>query len=216
MYSPLASTQRFIRIFVKKKKHDNTQEKTINITLNFDFSLFCFVNPWWVCSFPMHGLPLCLGVVLENSSLIAGTVITLSKNLGFSSICFKMSAQISRRFFWSLVKNFETTCAQIFIICRLSGTTCHTVSLSMDILSAISRILSRRTIFSDNFFNFSDIVSGFWCGWASWTFIILNISPAQSCKSGRAFRVGFGHKVDKSFGLNSDMRGTFCLRYTKI
>ena len=28
----------------------------------------------------MHGLPLCLWVVLENSSLIAGTVITLSNS----------------------------------------------------------------------------------------------------------------------------------------
>ena len=98
----------------------------------------------------MHGL--CLWVVLENSSLIAGTVSTLSKNLGFSSICFEMTAQTSWRFsFWSLVKSFETTCAQTFVICRLSCSTSHIVSLSMDILSAISRILSRRssrTIFS--------------------------------------------------------------------
>ena len=63
-----------------------------------------------------------------------------------------MSAQISWRFsFWSLVKSFETTCAQTFVICRFSCSTCHIASLSMDILSAISRILSRRssrTIFS--------------------------------------------------------------------
>ena len=76
----------------------------------------------------------------------------LSENLGFSSICFEMPAQISWRFsFWSLVKSFETTCAQTFVICRFSCTTCHIVSLSMDILSAISRIISRRssrTIFS--------------------------------------------------------------------
>ena len=120
--------------------------------MNFDLALFCFFNSRWVCSFPMHGLPLCLWVVLENSSLIAGTVITLSKNLGFSSICFEMSAQISWRFsFWSLVKSFETTWAQTFVICSFSCSTCHTVSLSMDILSAISRIVSRRssrTIFS--------------------------------------------------------------------
>ena len=38
----------------------------------------------------------------------------------------------------------------------------------------------------------------------------------QNCKSGRAFRVGFGPKVDKSFGLNSDLRLTFCLSCTKI
>ena len=45
--------------------------------------------------------------------------------------------------------------------------------------------------------------------------------PPQSCKSGRAFRVGFGFggfglKVDKNFGLDSCLRRTFCLRYTKI
>ena len=38
----------------------------------------------------------------------------------------------------------------------------------------------------------------------------------QSCKSGRAFRVGLGPKVDKNFGLNSGLRRTFCLRCTKI
>ena len=40
MYSPLASTQRFIRIFTKKKEHDNVLniKKTINIALNFDFA----------------------------------------------------------------------------------------------------------------------------------------------------------------------------------
>ena len=38
----------------------------------------------------------------------------------------------------------------------------------------------------------------------------------QSCKSGRAFRVGFGLKVDKNFGLNSGLRRTYCLRCTKI
>ena len=37
---------------------------------------------------------------------------------------------------------------------------------------------TKPTIFSDNFFNFSDIVSGFWYSWASWTFIIFNICPA--------------------------------------
>ena len=216
MYSPLGINTAFHSDFCKKKEHDNTQKKTINIALNFDFALFCFLNSWWVCSFPMHGLPLCLWVVLENSSLIACAVITLSKNLGFSSICFKMSAQISWRFFfWSLVKNFETTCAQIFIICRLSGHYLpHCFFVNGHPLCYQSN--TKPTIFSDNFFNFSDIVSGFWCGWASWTFIIFNISLAHSCKSGQAFRVGFGHKVDKSFGLNSDLRGTFCLRYTKI
>ena len=138
----------------KKKEHDNTLniKKTINIALNFDFALFCFFNSWWVCSFPMHGLPLCLWVVWKNSSLIAGTVITLPKNFVFSSIRFEMSAQISWRFFFlSLVKSFETTCAQTFVICIFSCSTCHIVSLLMDILSAISQILSRRssrTIFS--------------------------------------------------------------------
>ena len=38
----------------------------------------------------------------------------------------------------------------------------------------------------------------------------------QSCKSGQAFRVGFGSKVNKNFGLNSGLRRTFCLRCTKI
>ena len=64
-----------------------------------------------ICSFPMHGLPLCLWVILENSSLIAGTVITLSKNLSFSSICFKMSAQI----FCDIQKRGFLTC----IRCRI-------------------------------------------------------------------------------------------------
>ena len=53
--------------------------------------------------------------------------------------------------FLLLVKSFETTCGQTFVICRFSFSTCHTVSLSMAILSAISRILSQRssrTIFS--------------------------------------------------------------------
>ena len=31
----------------------------------------------------------------------------------------------------------------------------------------------------------------------------------QSCKSGRAFRAGFGPKFDKNFGLNSGLRRTF-------
>ena len=41
MYSPLASTQRFIRIFIKKKnEHDNTLniKKKIDIASNFDFA----------------------------------------------------------------------------------------------------------------------------------------------------------------------------------
>ena len=38
----------------------------------------------------------------------------------------------------------------------------------------------------------------------------------QSCKSGRAFRVGFGPKVDKNFGLNLGLRRIFCLLCTKI
>ena len=38
----------------------------------------------------------------------------------------------------------------------------------------------------------------------------------QCCKSDRAFRVGFGPKVAKNFGLNSGLRCAFCLRYTKI
>ena len=33
-------------------------------------------------------------------------------------------------------------------------------------------------------------------------FRVDNQFSAQSCKSGRAFRVGFGPKVDKNFGLN--------------
>ena len=39
---------------------------------------------------------------------------------------------------------------------------------------------------------------------------------AQSCKSGPAFWVGFGPKVDKNFELNSGLRRAFCLRCTKI
>ena len=31
------------------------------------------------------------------------------------------------------------------------------------------------------------------------------------CKSDRAFQVGFGAKVEKSFGLNLGLRRTFCL-----
>ena len=38
----------------------------------------------------------------------------------------------------------------------------------------------------------------------------------HSCKSGRAFRVEFGPKVDKILGLDSGLRRTFCLRCTKI
>ena len=38
----------------------------------------------------------------------------------------------------------------------------------------------------------------------------------QSCKSDRAFWVGFGPKVDKNFGFNLGLRHTFCLRCTKI
>ena len=34
----------------------------------------------------------------------------------------------------------------------------------------------------------------------------------QSCKSGMAFRVGFGPKVDQNFGLNWNLRRTFCIR----
>ena len=37
-----------------------------------------------------------------------------------------------------------------------------------------------------------------------------------SSKSGGAFRVGFGPKVDKNFGLNSGLRRAFCLECTKI
>ena len=33
----------------------------------------------------------------------------------------------------------------------------------------------------------------------------------QSCKLGRAFRVGFRPRVDKNFGLYSGLRRTFCL-----
>ena len=38
----------------------------------------------------------------------------------------------------------------------------------------------------------------------------------HSCKSGRAFQVGFGPKVDKNFGINSGLRRGFCLRCTKM
>ena len=44
---------------------------------------------------------------------------------------------------------------------------------------------------------------------------IVSLSWLQSFKSGQAFRVGFGPKVDKNFGLNSGLRRTFCLRCTK-
>ena len=36
----------------------------------------------------------------------------------------------------------------------------------------------------------------------------LNCFSQRSCTSGRAFRVGFGPKVDKTFGLNSGLRRT--------
>ena len=42
------------------------------------------------------------------------------------------------------------------------------------------------------------------------------LTSLQSCKSGRAFRVGFGLKVDKNFGLDLGLRRTFCLRFAKI
>ena len=38
----------------------------------------------------------------------------------------------------------------------------------------------------------------------------------QSCKSGRAFPIGFGPNVDNNFGANSGLKRTFCLRCTKI
>ena len=37
-----------------------------------------------------------------------------------------------------------------------------------------------------------------------------------SCKLSRAFRVGFGPKVDKIFGLISGLKRTFCLKCRKI
>ena len=43
-----------------------------------------------------------------------------------------------------------------------------------------------------------------------------NRTRTHSCKSGRAFWVGFRPKVDKNFGLNSGLRRTICLRCTKI
>ena len=43
----------------------------------------------------------------------------------------------------------------------------------------------------------------------------LGAARVRSCKSGRAFRVGFGPKVDKNFGLNSGLRRSFCFRCTK-
>ena len=49
------------------------------------------------------------------------------------------------------------------------------------------------------------------------TFALNNyLTSKLSCKSARAFRVGFGRKVDKNFGLNSGLRRAFCLRCTKI
>ena len=39
---------------------------------------------------------------------------------------------------------------------------------------------------------------------------------AQSCKSARAFRVGFGPTIDENFGLTSGLRRTFCFRCTKV
>ena len=41
-------------------------------------------------------------------------------------------------------------------------------------------------------------------------------SLSQSCKTGRAFRVGFGPKVGKNFGHNSGLKRTFCLRCTNL
>ena len=146
--------------------------------MNIDFALCCFLNSWWACSFPMHGLHPCLWVVLENSSLIAGTVITLSKYLGFSSICFEMSAQISWRFFfliasWKLWNNLCTDFCHMQIVMQYLP---HCLFVNGHPLCYQSN--TKPTIFSNNFFNFSDIVSGFGYGWASWTFIIFNISPA--------------------------------------
>ena len=43
----------------------------------------------------------------------------------------------------------------------------------------------------------------------------VQVCQDKSCKSGRAFRVGFGPKVGKNFGLNSGLRRAFCLRCTK-
>ena len=44
--------------------------------------------------------------------------------------------------------------------------------------------------------------------------ILQNVN--QTCKSGQAFRIGFGPKVDKNFGLDLGQRRSFCLRYAKI
>ena len=73
---------------------------------------------------------------------------------------------------------------------------------------------TKPTIFSNNFLDFSVIVSGFWCGWASWTFIIFNISsafmksfvPFQNAGSWHAFfAVNFHPSVNftKNFKVNS-------------
>ena len=43
-----------------------------------------------------------------------------------------------------------------------------------------------------------------------------NIIMLQSCKSGWAFRVSFGPKVDKNFEPKSGLSRAFCFRFTKI
>ena len=48
------------------------------------------------------------------------------------------------------------------------------------------------------------------------TVLIKKVYSEQSCESGRAFRIGFGPKVDKNFGLNSGLSRSFCRRCTKI
>ena len=129
--------------------------------MNFDFALFCFFNLRWVCSFPMHGLPLCLWVVLENSSLIACTVITLSKNLGFSSICFEMSAQISWRFFFLIAskKLWNNLCTDLCHMQIFIQYLPHYFFVNGHPLCYQSN--TKPTIFSDNFFTFSVIVRVF-------------------------------------------------------
>ena len=129
--------------------------------MNFDFALFCFFNLRWVCSFPMHGLPLCLWVVLENSSLIACPVITLSKNLGFSSICFEMSAQISWRFFFLIAskKLWNNLCTDLCHMQIFVQYLPHCFFVNGHPLCYQSN--TKPTIFSDNFFTFPVIVRVF-------------------------------------------------------
>ena len=126
----------------------------------------------------MHGLSLCLWVVLENLSLIACTVSTLSKKFRvFFNLFWNVSTNLLAFFFliasWKLWNILRTDLCHMQIFMQYLP---HCFFVNGHSLCYQSN--TKPTIFSDNFFNFSVIVSGFWYGWASWTFIIFNFSSA--------------------------------------